>query len=142
MAAETTAQHSQTGGCYCGKVRYAITERPLVKGQCHCRACQYMAGGAPQYFLLVPPTGFAWTRGRPASYQRQDVPNSVTRQFCPECGTQLVTRRQDNPAIVVKVGTLDDASRFSPRVAICHAQAQPFHHVPDGVPIFDDLPPG
>ncbi|WP_147111000.1 GFA family protein [Tateyamaria sp. syn59] len=136
------ATETQTGGCYCSAVRFAITAAPLVKGQCHCRACQHMAGGAPQYFLLVPPTGFAWTQGQPRTYTRQDIENAVTRYFCPDCGTQLVTVRQDNPAFVVKVGVLDDPSEFKPRVAICHAQAQSFHHVPDGIPVFDDLPTG
>ena len=142
MSDQTTENKAMTGGCYCGAVRYVITERPMVKGQCHCRACQYMAGGAPQYFLLVPPAGFAWTAGKPAKYQRPDLDNAVTRSFCPTCGTQLTTGRQDMPGVVVKVGTLDDPSRFAPHVVLCNAQAQPFHHVPDGIPVFDDLPPG
>ncbi|WP_172839329.1 hypothetical protein [Tateyamaria omphalii] len=41
-----------------------------------------------------------------------------------------------------KSTTFDDASHFKPRVAICHAQAQPFRHVPDGIPVFEDLPTG
>lgn len=99
-----------------------------------------MAGGAPQYFLLIPPDGFAWTRGTPARYARPDLENAVTRFFCSICGTQLVTRRQNNPAVVVKVGTLDDPSGFVPRVAICHGEAQEFHNVPEGVPVFEGLP--
>lgn len=128
------------GGCYCGALRYALSQKPIVKGQCHCRACQHMAGGAPQYFLLVPPDGFAWTKGTPVQYMRPDLEGAVTRSFCGTCGTHLVTRRQDNPAVVVKVGTLDDPSRFAPHVAICHADAPAFHSVPKGIPVFEGLP--
>ncbi|MEX0369941.1 MAG: GFA family protein [Tateyamaria sp.] len=140
MTDQTTENTEQTGGCYCGAIRYSVTEAPLVKGQCHCSACQVMSGGAPQYFLLIPPTGFAWTQGNPATFTRPDLENAVTRFFCASCGTQMVTRRQDNPSVVVKVGTLDDPARFRPRVAICHAEALDFHTVPDGIPIHDGLP--
>ena len=108
MAVQTTKITRKTGGCYCGAVRFEISRAPLVKGQCHCRACQHMAGGAPQYFLLVPPDGFRWTQSTAAEYTRPDLEDAVTRSFCGRCGTQLVTRRPDNPAIVVKVGVLDD----------------------------------
>ncbi|WP_299041091.1 GFA family protein [uncultured Tateyamaria sp.] len=140
MADQTTENAEKEGGCYCGAVRFRITSPPLVKGQCHCRACQHMAGGAPQFFLLVPPDGFAWTQGAPQTFTRPDLAEAVTRFFCPDCGTQLITKRRDNPAIVVKVGVLDDPSRFKPRVALCHAEALACHHVPEGIPVFDTLP--
>lgn len=140
MRAQTTENTVKEGGCYCGAVRFAVSARPLVKGQCHCRACQHMAGGAPQYFMLVPPDGFAWTKGTPADFTHPDVDNAVTRFFCAQCGTQLVIRRPDNPAVVVKVGVLDDPTRFAPHVAICHAEAPAFHMVPEGVAVFDGLP--
>lgn len=140
MTAQTTENAPKTGGCYCGAIRFEITQPPLVKGQCHCRACQHMAGGAPQYFLLVPPHGFAWTKGQAQVFAHPDIDGAVTRSFCGQCGTQLVTQRPDNPAIVVKVGVLDDPGRFLPRVAICHAEAQGFHHVPDGIPVFEGMP--
>ncbi|MEL6466911.1 MAG: GFA family protein [Pseudomonadota bacterium] len=137
---KTNHSSSTTGGCYCGAVRYALTARPLVKGQCHCRACQHISGGAPQYFLLVPADGFAWTAGTPSQFTRSDLENAVTRYFCSVCGTQISTRRQDNTAVVVKVGTLDDPTAFTPRVAICHGEAPAFHLVPDGIPVFEGLP--
>lgn len=140
MTSQTTENTGQTGGCYCGAVRYSLTEAPIVKGQCHCVPCRVLSGGGPHYFLLVPPTGFTWTKGVAASYRRSDLENAVTRYFCGACGTQMITRRQDNPAVVVKVGTLDDPTRFRPRVAICHKDALDFHVVPDGIPIFEDLP--
>src|SRR5215475_9548423 len=75
------------GGCYCGAVRYAIDGEPMLKAQCHCRECQYITGGAPNMFMAVPPDAFKYTKGTPKHLKRP-----VTREFCAECGTHLVTR--------------------------------------------------
>lgn len=130
------------GGCYCGAVRYVAEGEPLVKGQCHCRECQYITGGSPNMFLLMPAAGFQYSKGMPKPFARTDLAKPVTREFCADCGTHLVTRPQGLPAVVVKVGTLDDPGLFgTPQMAIYTVDKQPFHHVADGVPAFERLPP-
>ena len=129
------------GGCYCGKVRYEAVGEPTLKAQCHCRECQYISGGAPNMFLLMPPEGFTYTKGAPKQFARSDLESPVTREFCAECGTHLITRRPGLPAVILKVGTFDDPSLFgSPKMAIYTIDKQPFHHVPEGLPSFERLP--
>jgi hypothetical protein len=128
------------GGCYCGAVRYVAEGAPMLKAQCHCRECQYLTGGAPNMFMLMPPDGFRYTKGAPKTFTRSDLERAVTREFCPECGTQLLTRPPGLPAVVVKVGTLDDPASFSPKMAIYTIDKQSFHHIPDGMPTFERLP--
>lgn len=133
---------SLTGGCYCGKLRYAASEEPVLKAQCHCRECQYITGGAPNLFMLMPPQGFSYTQGEPKRFTRSDIENPVTREFCAECGTHIATRRPGLPFVILKVGTLDDPGIFeAPKMAIFTIDAQTFHHVPQGVPAFERLPP-
>jgi|GEM_PF-4166274 len=60
------------GGCYCGAVRYQAEGRPQLKAQCHCRECQYITGGGPNFFLLMPPDGFRYTKGAPKQFTRSD----------------------------------------------------------------------
>jgi hypothetical protein len=130
------------GGCYCGQVRYQAEGEPMLKAQCHCRECQYISGGAPNLFTLMPIAGFSYTKGAPKKFSRSDLEHPVTREFCPECGTHLVTRPRGVPAVVVKIGTLDDPSLFGgPKIAIYTVDTQPFHHIPEGMPSFERLPP-
>ncbi|MBS0531012.1 MAG: GFA family protein [Proteobacteria bacterium] len=130
------------GGCYCGAVRYVAEGDPMLKAQCHCRACQHISGGAPNLFMLMPPDGFRYTKGTPKQFKRADLENAVTREFCAECGTHLVTRRPGLPAVVLKVGTLDEPSLFgTPKMAIFTEDRQAFHYIPDGMPVFEKLPP-
>ncbi len=130
------------GRCYCGALRYVAEGEPTMKAQCHCRECQYISGGAPNMFLVMPIDGFRYTAGTPKQFTRTDLERAVTREFCAECGTHLVTRPQGLPAVVVKVGTLDDPNLFGgPQAAIYTIDKQPFHQIPQGMPTFERLPP-
>jgi len=129
------------GGCYCGSVRYVAEGEPMMKAQCHCRECQYIAGGAPNMFMLMPIGGFSYTKAAPKQFTRSDLERAVTREFCPECGTHIVTRRPELPAVVLKVGTLDQPELFgAPQSAIYTIDKQPFHQIPEGIPTFERLP--
>jgi hypothetical protein len=130
------------GRCYCGAVRYRASGEPLFKGQCHCRECQYISGGHPNVVLGMPESGFTYSAGTPRQYRRSDLPNPVTREFCADCGTHLLTRTPALAgAVLIKVGTLDDPSVFGrPQMVIFTVDKQPFHHVPEGVPVFERVP--
>jgi hypothetical protein len=130
------------GGCYCGAVRYKAEGEPLFRGQCHCRECQYISGGSPNLVMGMREAGFAYTKGSPKSFRRSDLENPVTREFCLECGTHLLSRAPTVPgAVLFKVGTFDEPSVFGgPQVAIFTIDKQSFHHVPDGVAVFERTP--
>jgi hypothetical protein len=129
------------GGCYCGKVRYVADGEPMRKGQCHCRECQFITGGAPNMFVVMPSAGFAYTKGAPKQFTRGDLEHPVTREFCPDCGTHMATRPPSRPVIVVKVGTLDDPKLYGgPQMAIFTIDKQPFHQIPEGLPAFERMP--
>src|SRR5262249_8373245 len=114
---------------------------PLMKSQCHCRECQYISGGAPNMFMAMPIAGFSYTKGTPKQFSRSDLDRPVTREFCAECGTHLVTKRPDFPIAIVKVGTLDDPTQYGePQSAIYTVDKQVFHHIPDGLPSFERMP--
>ena len=129
------------GGCYCGGLRYVAEGEPMLKAPCHCRECQYISGGAPNMFMLMPPDGFSYTKGTPRQFTRSDLENAVTREFCAECGTHLTTRRPGLSAVILKIGTLDDPALFgNPRMAIFTIDKQAFHQIPEGIPTFERMP--
>ncbi|MBR0773676.1 GFA family protein [Bradyrhizobium diazoefficiens] len=128
------------GGCYCGAVRYVADGDPMMQGQCHCRECQYITGGSANTFIAMPTGGFSYTKGQPKQFTRKDLERAVTREFCSECGTQLTTKVPGLPAVVVKVGTLDNPAQFHPQMAIFTCDKQEFHVIPGGIPTFEKLP--
>ena len=79
------------GGCYCGNVRFVAEGEPVMRGQCHCRECQYISGGAPNLFFLMPASGFKYTKGTPKQFKRSEHEQPVTREFCGDFGTEMIT---------------------------------------------------
>ena len=100
------------------------------------------AGGSPNVVVAVPETGFRYTKGAPKPFKRADLPSPVTREFCAECGTHMVSRA---PALagaaIIKLGTLDKPSAFgNPQMAIFLVDKQPFHTLPAGIATFERMP--
>ena len=131
-----------SGGCYCGNVRYESSGEPVMKAQCHCRECQYISGGSPNVFVAMPENEFHITKGQTTSFSRSDLESPVTREFCSNCGTQILTRAPVMAgAVILKVGTMDDPSLFEmPQLAIFTCDKQMFHTIPQGLPSFEKLP--
>ena len=130
------------GGCYCGAVRFKAEGDALFKGQCHCRECQYVSGGGPNYVMGLPEVGFSYTKGQPKGFSRSDLDNPVTREFCGDCGTQILAKSPAmGGAVMLKVGTLDDPSIYgAPQMAIFTIDKQSFHHIPESLPSFERTP--
>jgi hypothetical protein len=93
-----------TGGCQCGAVRYALTAPPERVHLCHCRMCQKAVGGLFAALAPVQRSGFAWTRGMPATFASSSLAH---RDFCASCGTPLSFRYNDGETIAVTLGSLD-----------------------------------
>ncbi|MFN3857124.1 MAG: GFA family protein [Caulobacter sp.] len=129
------------GGCYCKAVRYVADGEPMMRAQCLCRECQYISGGSPNVFMAMPIAGFTYVQGQPRTFTRTDIERPVTREFCGDCGTPLTARSPGFPAVILKVGTMDNPADYGkPDIAIYGIDRQPFHCIAEGMPVFERLP--
>lgn len=101
-----------TGGCQCGAVRYALTQRPENACICHCRMCQKQFGNAFGAFADVPPQAFRLTRGEPGWFDSSD---QASRGFCRDCGTPLFYKFLGSGRVAVSIGSLDRHSEVVPQ---------------------------
>jgi len=103
-----------TGGCQCGRVRYAINAAPYVFYLCHCRECQKQTSSAFGESLRVRLADIVLT-GELQVYERvSDKGNRRQGHFCPSCGVRIVHGTSGAEMVNVKAGTLDDASWLVP----------------------------
>lgn len=131
-----------SGGCMCGAVRYEVTSEPVAFMLCHCRECQYVSGGEPAAVVVVPKPAFTLKQGTVKGYAvKGESGNTVTRQFCPECGTPMFSELGANPDLwAIKAGTMDDASGLKPTAFLWTKSAHHWAHADKAIHGFEKGP--
>ena len=101
-----------SGGCLCGQVSYSFDRSQVISAHhCHCTDCQKSTGSGKATIVLVPTTAFD-LEGECKTYTVTGTDGShVTRGFCDNCGSPLVSFIEENPALrIVKEGCIFDSS--------------------------------
>lgn len=138
MANEVT---SFEGGCRCGQIRYTCSSTPTFTAHCHCRDCQYAAGGGFSTIVVVATSGVEMSGDLGGFTVTAESGNELTRKFCSNCGTPILTEMHSNPQfMVLKAGTLDDPSWLEPSVHIWTSSGQPWSESIGELPRFEKSP--
>ena len=85
-------RESIEGGCLCGAIRYRIDGPFTWVGHCHCSLCRRASAAPVVTWCTVAAKDFTVTTGAPKAYRATAV---ATRQFCPQCGTQISFQHDD-----------------------------------------------
>ena len=130
-----------TGGCACGEVRFALTDRPLYTHCCHCTWCQRETGSAFVLNAMIERSRVDVLAGAPIEVM---TPSESGRgqvvARCPTCLVALwsIYSGAGPEFLFVRVGTLNARSAFPPDVHIFTSTRLPWVVLPDGVPAFEE----
>ena len=102
-----------TGGCQCGRVRFAVDMQPFGVHVCHCRMCQKAVAGPFAVICPVLKTHFRLTRGEMAYFHSSDI---ARRGYCRDCGTPLTFEYPHVEDLGILVGAFDEPSRVAPEI--------------------------
>ena len=102
---------TMTGGCACGRVRYAAAIDDDEAYLCHCRMCQRATGSISIAFKNMKKGDVAW-ESEPDRYASSPI---ALRPYCRECGTSLGFEFPDSENMDLTVASFDDPSRFRPK---------------------------
>lgn len=113
----------RTGRCLCGKVQFKLSAEPQMARVCWCRDCQHLASNGTVN-ALVPADALS-VSGEVAEFRKLAASgNELTRQFCPNCGSQLFAYSSARSQLrVVRIGNLDDPSSVAPIMNIWTSSA-------------------
>ena len=101
-----------TGGCACGRVRYAAKVDDDDAYLCHCRMCQRSTGSVSIAFKSMKQADVEWQR-EPDWYDSSPI---ARRPYCRECGTSLGFQfKEGSDKLDLTVASFDDPSRFRPK---------------------------
>lgn len=108
------------GGCFCGAIRYEMTEKPMFVHCCHCTDCQAQTGGAFAINAMIEASNVNLLKGKPKRVTMQTDsgrPHDIYR--CAKCQTALWSdygRR--GWLLFLRVSTLDKRHAITPDVHI------------------------
>jgi len=132
---------SITGGCHCGAVRYTLGTPPMWAGHCQCTNCQKFSSAGHISNMVVAKDAFEVSGELQAYSYDADSGNHMTRYVCPVCATPIYGESSANPtAVVLRAGSLDDASVFDAKAVIYTDSAVSWDAVDTGLPTFPKMP--
>lgn len=132
---------SISGGCACGAVRYECSADPILAANCYCRDCQRSTGTQMASVMLVPKAAFKLTGELKHHDTVGDSGGTVSRGFCPNCGSPILSLIPMMPdAVALKAASLDDTSLFQPMMQVYLKSAPPWAAVRDDLMKFDKQP--
>jgi len=102
------------GSCRCNRVRFSVSQAPVITMACHCTGCQKMTASAFSLSALIPASAFTVTQGCPVV---GGMHGADRHYFCPHCMSWLFTRPHGIDEFVnVRATLLDNAKDYEPFV--------------------------
>ncbi|WP_033073618.1 GFA family protein [Sphingopyxis sp. MWB1] len=130
-----------SGACLCGQIRYSTPAVPLVVGHCHCIDCRKSSGTGHSTHILIPEEGFEMT-GEPRFYDHPaDSRHIVSRGFCADCGSPILSRNSAMPALLaLRASSLDDPGAVTPQMIVYASRAPAWDAMDPALPCFAHMP--
>ncbi|WP_027134394.1 GFA family protein [Geminicoccus roseus] len=121
-----------TGGCLCGAIRYAVTDRFSYALNCHCSDCRRATGSAFKPFAGIERDRLRITQGRDSLLLRGD--EAAHDACCRRCGSLLYSVVRDGTFVHVLMGSLADDPSIRPSAHIFVASKAPWFTITDDLP--------
>jgi hypothetical protein len=100
-----------SGGCLCGRIRFAAEGPPIDVHYCHCGMCRRATGSAFATLAWFATGDVAWIAGTPAIWRSSRI---AERGFCACCGTPLLLRYDGEARLALMVGAFDRPASLVP----------------------------
>ena len=103
---------AQSGGCLCKKITYKFEKSHVISAHhCHCTDCQKSTGSGKATILLIPNESLQINGELKYYTVTGSAGSNISRGFCAECGSPLISFVKENPDIkFIKAGSIDDSS--------------------------------
>lgn len=130
------------GSCLCGGVAYRTHGSLSIVHHCHCSMCRKAHGSAFSTGGATGADDFAWLSGEDLAVTYRSSEEGM-RRFCARCGGMVPNSTPDGSVVFLPAGCLDgDDVRLRVLAHIFVGSKAPWHDITDGLPRFDEYPPG
>lgn len=126
------------GRCLCGAVTYEVSGDFGDGYFCHCQRCRKATGSAYASNAKIRPEQFRLLSGQGVLKGFFHAETGLTRKFCGNCGSPIVSERSEPHVMVVRLGTLDTPFDFKPVGHIFVSSKASWDHIHDDLPQHDE----
>lgn len=131
------------GGCLCGAVRYMASAEPMMVGNCYCTDCRKSSGTSHCTHAMVPDAAFSASGEIKYHDRPADSGNIVSRGFCPNCGSAILSHNSAMPGMTfIRVSSLDNLDAVEPQMTVYASRAPAWAPLDRSKPVFDEMPEG
>ncbi|NKB33543.1 MAG: GFA family protein [Pseudomonadales bacterium] len=128
----------ETGGCFCGEVRYEVPSQLRNLCLCHCESCRKAAGAPFVAWGTIDRKDLKLYSGELAIYKSSA---GVERGACNKCGTSLTYWSQSRGnEIDITLASLDQAEKFRPCIQIFVEDKLNWIETNPDLPKYDTVP--
>lgn len=126
-----------TGGCYCGAVRYEATAPLTPVTYCHCSKCRRWHGHVGAY-TAVDRDAFQLTEARGLKWHSLSA--TVRRGFCAECGSSVLFDEIPDAKMSVCAGTLNSPTGTREKAHIYVDSKGDYYEITGELPRYGTFP--
>jgi len=130
-----------SGQCLCGDVKYSAEGDIMMQGNCHCTDCRQSSGSAFATLVFMKEDEISITGELKTFDHVVDSGNTLTKHFCPKCGSQMFTGNKARAnTLGIRAGTLDDDTEVKPQFNVYAGSKMGCTHLDPSIPAFDKMP--
>ena len=134
------AEHTVSGSCLCGAVRFTQRGPFTHMTHCHCSICRKHHGAAFATYVASPLEGFRLLAGS-KHMGRYDSSPGLHRPYCLTCGSVLPTMMPEHGLVVGPAGNLEGDLGVTPSMHMFVASKAPWYEITDTLPRHAAYPP-
>ena len=130
-----------TGQCLCGDIKFEADGDIAMMGNCHCTDCQQVSGSAYGTLIFMKESDVAIS-GEVKSFSHQvDSGNSLVKEFCPNCGSQMFGKNAARPeSLALRAGSINEKEHIKPQFNVYASRKLDCTILDDTIPAFDEMP--
>jgi adenylate cyclase len=122
------------GGCFCGSIRYELSDKALGTMLCQCRMCQRYSGAPALAGTTFPTKALTFTNEQPKYFHTSHI---AKRGFCENCGTAILYQGLIGywtEWVVITTNSMDNPEDFPPTYHLGIESAMPWMLIHDDLP--------
>ena len=130
-----------TGNCLCGKVSFKAEGTPKFIANCHCTDCQQVSGSPFATLVFMEEKEVEITGATKDFGHAVDSGNVLTKQFCPNCGSQMFTSNSARAGLIgLRAGSINEKDAIKPQFNVYTISKLPCTVLDENIPAFEKMP--